>query len=200
MTALLEAPSSSPPRSAAAATEVFTPPERHRQAWRRTAERLRWPLGIYTTPVAILVLWEVASRLGLLPERVAPAPTAILQAGWELWQRGELLPSIEISLARAGAGLAIGLTEGQTRLWVILPVMLRNALPALSNNFISLFKDTSVAAAITVPELTFYARQINNNTFRVIEVWSVCSLMYVAVCYLIAAGLRVVERRLAIPH
>jgi polar amino acid transport system permease protein len=98
------------------------------------------------------------------------------------------------------AGLAIGLTEGQTRLWVILPVMLRNALPALSNNFISLFKDTSVAAAIAVPELTFYARQINNNTFRVIEVWSVCSLMYVAVCYLIAAGLRVVERRLAIPH
>jgi glutamine transport system permease protein len=98
------------------------------------------------------------------------------------------------------AGLAIGMTEGQTRLWVIIPVMLRNALPALSNNFISLFKDTSLAAIIAVPELTFYARQINTNTFRVIEVWSVCSLMYVATCTLIAAGLRLAERRLAIPH
>ena len=57
------------------------------------------------------------------------------------------------------AGLAIGLTEWQTKVWIIIPVMLRNALPALGNNFISLFKDTSLAAAIAVPELTFYARQ-----------------------------------------
>ena len=68
--------------------------------------------------------------------------------------------------------------------------MLRNALPALSNNFISLFKDTSLAAAIAVPELTFYARKINVESFRVIETWLVASLMYVATCYLIAAGLR----------
>lgn len=98
------------------------------------------------------------------------------------------------------AGLAIGLTEWQTRLWVIMPVMMRNAFPALGNNFISLFKDTSLAAAIAVPELTFYARQINVNTFRIIETWLVASLMYVAACYLIAAGLRFLERRLAIPR
>jgi len=98
------------------------------------------------------------------------------------------------------AGLAIGLTERQTRVWVIIPVMLRNALPALSNNFISLFKDTSLAAAIAVPDLTYYARQINVNTFRVVETWTVCSLMYVAACYIIAAGLRYAERRLAIPR
>ncbi len=42
--------------------------------------------------------------------------------------------------------------------------MLRNVLPALGNNFISLFKDTSLAAAIAVPELTFYARKINTET------------------------------------
>lgn len=98
------------------------------------------------------------------------------------------------------AGLAIGMTENQTRIWIIIPVMFRNALPALSNNYISLFKDTSLAAVIAVPDLTFYARQINVNTFRVIETWSVCSLMYVATCVLIAAALRFAERRLAIPH
>lgn len=98
------------------------------------------------------------------------------------------------------AGLAIGLTERQAKAYVIVPVMLRNALPALSNNFISLFKDTSLAAAIAVPELTFYARQINVHSFRVVETWLVASLMYVATCYLIAAGLRRLERRMAIPR
>lgn len=98
------------------------------------------------------------------------------------------------------AGLAIGLTERQAKAYVIVPVMLRNALPALSNNFISLFKDTSLAAAIAVPELTFYARQINVHSFRVVETWLVASLMYVTACYLIAAGLRQLERRMAIPR
>lgn len=98
------------------------------------------------------------------------------------------------------AGLAIGLTEWQAKVWIIIPVMLRNAFPSLSNNFISLFKDTSLAAVIAVPELTFQAKKINTETFRVIEVWLVASLMYVAACYLIAAGLRFFERRLAIPR
>ena len=41
---------------------------------------------------------------------------------------------------------------------------------------------------IAVPELTFQARKINNESFRVIEVWLVASLIYVATCALIAAG------------
>jgi len=75
-----------------------------------------------------------------------------------------------------------------------------NALPALGSTFISLFKDTSLAAAIAVPELTFYARKINNESFRVIETWTITSLIYVAACVLLAALLRLVERRLAIPR
>ena len=64
----------------------------------------------------------------------------------------------------------------------------------VGNNFISLFKDTSIAAVIAVPELTFQARKINNESFRIIEVWLVASLIYVATCALIAAGLRGLER------
>ena len=73
--------------------------------------------------------------------------------------------------------------------------MLRNVLPALGTTFISLFKDTSIAAAIAVPELTFEARRINVETFRVIETWLAASALYVATCSLIAAGLRRLERR-----
>jgi polar amino acid transport system permease protein len=95
------------------------------------------------------------------------------------------------------AAKAIGLRPWQRQRYVVLPVMFRICLPALSNNFISLFKDTSLAAAIAVPELTFYARQINVNTFRVIETWLVASILYLVVCYAIAFLLRQVERRYA---
>ena len=53
------------------------------------------------------------------------------------------------------------------------PTMLRIVLPSLSNAFISLFKDTSLASVIAVPELTFGANWIKTNTFRAVEVWIV---------------------------
>ena len=64
------------------------------------------------------------------------------------------------------AGLAIGLTPTQIRATIIAPLMLRNVLPSLSSTIISLFKDTSLAAVIAVPELTFAARKINVESPR----------------------------------
>ncbi len=98
------------------------------------------------------------------------------------------------------AGLSIGLTSMQIRGSIIAPLMLRNVLPSLSSTIISLFKDTSLAAAIAVPELTFAARKINVESFRVVETWLVTSALYVATCFLIAALMRLVERRLALPR
>lgn len=95
------------------------------------------------------------------------------------------------------AAKAIGLRPWQRQAYVVLPVMFRITLPAVSNNLISLFKDTSLAAAIAVPELTFIARQINANTFRVMEVWLTASALYLATAYLIAIALRQLERRYA---
>ena len=100
-----------------------------------------------------------------------------------------------IPKATTEAAQSIGLTWLGAAVWVILPIALRNALPSVGNNFISLFKDTSIAAVIAVPELTFEARKINNESFRVIEVWLVASLIYVATCAIIAAALRRLEAR-----
>lgn len=110
MSALLEAVAR--PEARPLVTERFQPLARHRSPARRAIDLLRWPLGIYTTPVVLFVLWEVINRLGWLPENIAPAPTTILHAGYGLWERGELLPSLTTSLGRAGTGLAIGLAIG----------------------------------------------------------------------------------------
>lgn len=96
------------------------------------------------------------------------------------------------------AGKAIGLTRLQNIRYVLLPVMFRIVLPSLSNTFISLFKDTSLASAIAVPELTYGAVWINVNTFRVVETWTVVAAMYIVAGYGIAYGLRQVERRYAV--
>jgi glutamine transport system permease protein len=51
-----------------------------------------------------------------------------------------------------------------------------------------------------VPELTFEARKINVETFRVIETWIVASCLYVFTCSILAALMRQVERRLSLPR
>lgn len=166
---------------------------------------LRWAATLYVTtirnmPLLILILMIYFALPGLgirLDQLGSFIVTLSLYAGaylTEVFRAGlEGIPK-----GQREAGQAIGLKEWQIKGYIIIPVMFRNVLPSLSNNFISLFKDTSLAAAIAVPELTFYARKINLESYRVIETWLVTSLLYIATCYLLAALLRVLEHRLAL--
>src|SRR3954451_18272850 len=83
------------------------------------------------------------------------------------------------------AGKAIGLTPSQRLLHVRLPTMFRVVLPALSNQFVSLFKDTSIASVLAVPELTYAAKWLSTNKFRVIEAYSIAAPLYIITGYLI---------------
>ena len=96
------------------------------------------------------------------------------------------------------AGKAVGLTPWQRMRFVTLPVTFRIILPSLSNTFISLFKDTSLASALAVPELTYAAEWLNVNTFRTIEAWTFATVMYLLAGYGIALALRRIERRYAV--
>ncbi|RUW30523.1 MAG: ABC transporter permease subunit [Mesorhizobium sp.] len=107
----------------------------------------------------------------------------VFRSGLEAVPRGQI-----------DAGKAIGLTPWQRLLHVRLPTMMRITLPALSNTFISLFKDTSVASVISVPELTYGAQWINFNTFRIVEVYLVVTAMYLVTGYALLFALRLVER------
>ena len=95
--------------------EVFLPDSARRSTpLGRILRRLRWPLGIYTTPLAVLVLWQILSDAGVLTQTYAPSPTSIVRTAADLWQQGVLGPDLAVSLRRAGIGLAIGLTVGIT--------------------------------------------------------------------------------------
>lgn len=157
---------------------------------------------IRNTPILVLVLFtyfalpNLGVQLDEIPSFVATL--AIYSGAYlaEVFRAGLL--SVPPGLREAGQ--AIGLTKTQIRTSIILPLMFRNVLPALGNTVISLFKDTSLAAVIAVPELTFQARKINIESFRVIETWLVVSLVYVSTCSLLAALFRRIERYLSIPR
>jgi polar amino acid transport system permease protein len=91
------------------------------------------------------------------------------------------------------AAKSIGLSKYQTFASVIFPIMIGEVLPALGNNYVSLFKDSSLAAAISVPEITFVGRQINTDTFRVIEAWTAVGVVYLVVGFLFNFSLRRLE-------
>lgn len=96
------------------------------------------------------------------------------------------------------AGLAIGLTPVRNLLHVRLPTALRVSLPALSNAYVSLFKDTALGSVIAVPELTHGAQWINFNTFRILEIYALLTPIYLVTGWIILAALRLLERRFAI--
>ncbi len=85
-------------------------------AARRPGNRWKTPdfLVRLISPLAILLLWELASRAGLIPSRVIAAPSAIGGTLWGLLSSGELGYHLLVSLRRALLGLTIGIAIGTT--------------------------------------------------------------------------------------
>ncbi len=63
-------------------------------------------------PLALLILWQVASATGLLTADVLASPTEVLRAVGELWGDGQLTDALSVSLTRSGLGLLFGVTTG----------------------------------------------------------------------------------------
>ena len=76
------------------------------------------------------------------------------------------------------AGAAIGMTRLQILWRIIIPQALRVALPPLSNSFISLVKDTSLAASITIMEMFEVSQQIAAANYQPLLMYTLVALIY----------------------
>jgi polar amino acid transport system permease protein len=137
---------------------------------------------------------DVAKRLVVDGETTTIVGLAIYGGAYlaEVFRAGIL----SVSGRYIEAGRSLGLSGLQVARFVTLPIMLRTVLPSLGNTFISLFKDTSLAMAIAVPELTFVTRKYVTDTFQYIQAWTVAGVLYLVTTYAIAAVLRFLERRI----
>jgi octopine/nopaline transport system permease protein len=96
--------------------------------------------------------------------------------------RGGLLsvPAGQIEAARA-----CGMSRGTLYRRIIGPIALRQALPAYSNEIISMVKATSLASIITLTEVTFIAQKLISQTFRAVEIFVVAGAIYLIINILI---------------
>jgi len=94
------------------------------------------------------------------------------------------------------ASFSIGMTWGQTMRRTILPQAARVAVPPLSNTFISLVKDTSLAAAITVPELFQAAQRIVATTYEPLILYIEAAIIYLAMSSVLSTLQARLEKRL----
>ncbi|MCX7145798.1 MAG: amino acid ABC transporter permease [Sulfuritalea sp.] len=148
----------------------------------------------------------------------------LLPADWGLWVKQEL-PAKEFLTAticlglftssrvaeqvRAGiqalpygqlmAGLAMGLTLPQTYRYVLLPTALRMVVPPLTSEFMNVFKNSSVAFAIGVMELTFQAKQMQEDSEQGIETFLAVTVLYFICAFTANRVMAVIERRTRIP-
>ena len=93
------------------------------------------------------------------------------------------------------AGRAIGMRRFHVMIDIKLPIMFRSVLPSMGNYLISLFKDTSLAAAIAIPEITYITKKLNVQSFRTFEVWIAAAVLYVVASYTLARVLSLIERK-----
>jgi polar amino acid transport system permease protein len=103
-----------------------------------------------------------------------------------------------LHIGQREAALAVGLTPANTLRFVLLPQMLRVTLPSLGNYCSQLIKDTSIASAIAVPEIMFYARQLVTSTFETTLIYLAAMLLYAAMVLPLTWAFSSVERRLEV--
>jgi polar amino acid transport system permease protein len=93
-----------------------------------------------------------------------------------------------IAAGQEEAARALGHGYVGTMRYVMLPQAFRNALPALVNHTVSLFKNSSLAMAIGVAELTHAVKEVENQSFRTFETFLIATLVYLA-CSLVLMGI-----------
>ena len=95
----------------------------------------------------------------------------------------EVIRATLLSVAKGQweAAHSIGMSWGQSLRYIILPQAARVAVPPLSNTFISLVKDTSLASVITVPELFLAAQRIAAVTYQPLILYSEAALLYLLI-------------------
>lgn len=97
------------------------------------------------------------------------------------------------------AGLALGLTTAQTYRYVLLPVAFRIIMPPLTSDFLNTIKNTSVALTIGLVELTARAYAIQEQSFQFFEAFAAATVIYLIVNMVVTLGMRLLEKKLAIP-
>lgn len=94
------------------------------------------------------------------------------------------------------AGRSLGLTKGATMRLIVLPQAIKNILPALANEAITLLKETSIAGYAAIVDVTYNATLIRSRTFSPVPL-IVIAVIYLVIVLIMTVGLKKIERSMA---
>ena len=97
------------------------------------------------------------------------------------------------------AGMAMGFSTLQTYRYVILPMAFRIILPPLTSESMNLLKNSSVAVAVSIAELTMFAMQVQEETSRGVEVYLAVTALYAVSAFAVNRIMAFVEKKVQIP-
>lgn len=164
---------------------------------------LRWLMNAYVafirgTPLLVQVLLVVYGlpQLGIrFPRMTLCIIALVINSGAymaELIRAG--LQSVEKGQVEAAESL--GMSSGQTMLYIILPQAMKVTLPAMGNEFVAIIKESSILYAVGVYELTYQAYKLASVNYYYIETMIVAALIYFVLTYVATKLLGLLERRM----
>ncbi|WP_214465677.1 amino acid ABC transporter permease [Microbacterium flavescens] len=146
--------------------------------------------------VQLFVIFYGLPSIGLV---IDPWPAAIIAFSLNVGgYAAEIIRAAILSVPKGQweAGHTVGFSQTQTLARIVLPQATRVSVPPLSNTFISLVKDTSLASLILVTELFRRAQQIAAFTYEFMIIYLEAALIYWMFCLVLSAGQNALERRL----
>ena len=166
---------------------------------------LRWPAIVYIDVVRMIPLIMVIFWVFFLIPIVTGHPvTPIVAALTALigFNSSYMAEVIRAGIQTVPTGLveaarSSGLSHLQATARIVLPIALKNMLPAIVSRFIALFMGTSLAYIIGATEFFRAANDINNRVFRPYEIYTFVAIVYFVFCYALSLIGRALERRLS---
>jgi len=146
--------------------------------------------------VQLFVIFYGLPSLGI---KIDPWPSAIIAFALNVGgYAAEVIRAAILSVPKGQweAGHTIGMSRAQTLRRIILPQAARVSVPPLSNTFISLVKDTSLASLILVTELFKQAQKIAAFTSEFMLLYMEAAVIYWVICLVLSSGQNVIEKRL----
>ena len=100
-----------------------------------------------------------------------------------------------ISKGQMEAARSQGMTYAQAMRYIILPQAIKNVLPALGNDFVSMLKDSSLVSVLAVRDITQVAKLYAGQTFRYPEAYSTLAVLYLTMTVILSLGVKMLEKR-----
>jgi glutamate/aspartate transport system permease protein len=150
-----------------------------------------------------IFLWYFVLPAIFLPLREVPSVVLVILA-LGLFTSARIAEQVRAgiqSLPRGQryAGLALGFSTAQTYRYVLLPMALRIIIPPLTSESMNIIKNSSVAFAVSIAELTFFSRQSGEETGAPIEMYLAATILYAISAFVINRIMTYVERTTRVP-